>query len=164
MGHVSAIGFCASSDSFRSGDIKTKKNSLIKCIGNNCNNVLICYTGTYYQKSGHGESSEEYDPDRKNTFKASLCNYDKNQVCQTTVTYNSLYGYAFQGACKAQGQCQNVDVDLTGDSNTVGTYCCTSQYCNSIKSAFQLNIGSNSMQIKAGFVYLGCFILGGIYF
>ena len=142
----------------------SSKYAEINCIGDSCNNVLICYTGTYYQKSGHGESSEEYDPDRKNTFKPSLCNYDKNQVCQTKVTYNSLYGYAFQGACKAQGQCQNVDVDLTGDSNTVGTYCCTSQYCNSIKSAFQLNIGSNSMQIKAGFVYLGCFILGGIYF
>ena len=105
-GVVSAIGSCASFPSFKSGKYEDNTYHYTLCNGNNCNNVLICYTGAYYQNQAK---------DRINNYKASLCNYNANQVCQTTVTYNALYGYAFQGACKDQGQCQNVVLDLTGD-------------------------------------------------
>jgi hypothetical protein len=113
------------------------------CNGNNCNNVLICYTGTYYQK--HGD-------DRVNNFKPTLCNYDANQVCKTTVSWNSLNGYVFNGECQAQGQCTTTASKLSGDTSTTGTYCCTSQYCNSINTAFNLKVSnSNSNQFNLKF-------------
>jgi hypothetical protein len=140
-GVVSALGTCASYNDFNVNYINAyTKYAEINCIGDNCNNVLICYTGIYYYRKLDAESYENFPKFSNNTFKPSLCNYDVNQVCQTKVTYNALYGYAFQGECKAQGQCQNVVLDLTGDSNTIGTYCCTSQYCNTIQSAFKIDI------------------------
>ena len=133
--------FSASYSDFNRNYINTyTKYAEISCIGDNCNNVLICYTGTCYYWKIDDDSFGNVPKFSNNTNKPSLCNYDVNQVCQTTVTYNPLYGYVFQGACKAQNQCQNVVLELTGDSNTIGTYCCTSQYCNSMKSAFNLDI------------------------
>jgi hypothetical protein len=133
---------CASSNDLPTGGYNTFQTKL--CKGNNCNNVLICYTGTYYQKHG---------ADRVNNFKATLCNYDANQVCQTTVSWNAFNGYTFNGVCKAQGQCTSVASQLTGDTATKGTYCCTSQYCNSVKTAFNLKVHSNSNQIKSSGVF-----------
>lgn len=109
--------------------------------------MLICYTGTYYQYES-GADSMENEGDRVNTFKASLCNFDQNQVCQTTLSYNKLYGYAFQGACKAQGQCIAEPVSLTGTTAAKGTFCCTTQFCNSISNAFHHRF-NNSNQIKS---------------
>jgi hypothetical protein len=95
--------------------------------------------------------SQEGD-DRVNTFKPSLCNYDVNQVCQTKVTWNEVDGYVFTGACQAQGECASVDAQLTGDASTTGTYCCTSQYCNSVSGAFQYDATtSNSNQLAFNF-------------
>ena len=129
---VAPIDFLAGKDGYNTFQTRL-------CSGNNCNNVLVCYTGTYYQKHGG---------DRVNNFKPSLCNYDANQVCQTTVTWNALNGYVFNGVCKAQDQCKTVASQLKGDSSTTGTYCCTSQYCNSINTAFNLKVSSNSNQFK----------------
>jgi len=137
---VSAQGFCDSYTNFN-GRVDTSEKTVTwaGCNGNNCNNVLICYTGFYYQNQ---------KDDSVTTFKPSLCNYDENQVCQTQVTWNEVNGYVFTGACKAQDGCTSVEPQLTGDTATTGTYCCTSQYCNSVSGAFQYDATtSNSNQL-----------------
>ena len=150
-GRVSALGSCTSLS--ESGNYKYADNKLnaISCNGNDCNNVLICFTGTRYLKASSGGGG--HGP---NTFQASLCNFDKNQVCQTTVTWSPVYGYAFTGQCQAQGVCESVTPSFTNDAKTRVTFCCTSQYCNSIKNGFQFSASSlsSSSSSKTNYQFL----------
>jgi hypothetical protein len=152
-GVVSVNGNCASYPYYASGKYTDNTFHYTLCNGNNCNNVLICYTGSFYQNQGD---------DRANTYKPSLCNYNENQVCQTQVTWDPTFGYTFQGRCRAQNECTKVDIQLTGDAATKGTYCCTSQYCNSLKSAFQFSLASKSTQIKLTFLCAFVFNLAAL--
>ena len=47
-----------------------------------------------------------------------------------SVSWSTLNGYTLVGSCQRQGSCTTVDTVLTGDKNTIGTQCCTTQYCN----------------------------------
>jgi hypothetical protein len=62
-------------------------------------------------------------------------------------------GYTLVGQCQRLGRCQAVTVDLTGDENTVGTQCCSTQYCND-PSSYGFYVSSSSKQSKSILVSL----------
>lgn len=46
------------------------------------------------------------------------------------ILWTSNNGYTLIGSCQRLGKCHTVETVLTGDESTLGTQCCSTQYCN----------------------------------
>ena len=68
-----------------------------------------------------------------------------------SVSWSTLNGYTLVGSCQRQGSCNVVDIELTGDENTMGTQCCTTQYCNS-PHVFSFYLANNSTNLSISFM------------
>ena len=63
------------------------------------------------------------------------------------IVWTGNNGYTLVGSCQRLGRCQAVTIDLTGDEKTVGTQCCSTQYCND-PSLYGFYVSSSSKQSK----------------
>ena len=77
------------------------------------------------------------------------------------ISWTENNGYTLVGQCQRLGRCQPVDIDLTGDENTMGTQCCSTQYCND-PSSYRFYVSSSSKQSTSFLVSLALIMFGFI--